>query len=473
MASIEDGMRERGVDFRLTVAIEGILRLSGATDEFLRAFRGLLAPVTVTSDPPGATVSIDGQQRGQTPLEMRLPPGTVRLATTVEGYLEAQDTLTTAPAVAETVHVVLIAEPEPALAGETAAANLDVQSQPPGATVTVDGEQRGETPMSLTLDPGAYEVAISRDGYLENRQSVNLEAGIAETLSVTLTSTEAAQPVVEGGGSNLKVILPIVGGAAGAVAAFLLAGPTEVTTAPTSTTTPTILPTTTNRPPVGGSISASPLRGFVFDTEFRFTANGVSDPDGDNITYLWQYGDGSLNPPSARSVTKVYSQARAFTVTLSVNDGRSQTRFVDSVTVTVDPDVLPGLWDGSYSWNCGAGRFGGTGTTQIAFVIDASRVVTAEFNRYSGFATYLGGTSRIQVDRFIEGDRNSIRITIGGSPGPGGPENGGDPGHFRNSFIGVLNGFSIEGTTLFGEASAGGGCGQSTEPSGFFAIQKR
>ncbi len=468
MASIEDGMRERGVDFRLTVAIEGILRLSGATDEFLRAFRGLLAPVTVTSDPPGATVSIDGQQRGQTPLEMRLPPGTVRLATTVEGYLEAQDTLTTAPAVAETVHVVLIAEPEPALAGETAAANLDVQSQPPGATVTVDGEQRGETPMSLTLDPGAYEVAISRDGYLENRQSVNLEAGIAETLSVTLTSAEAAQPVVEGGGSNLKVILPIVGGAAGAVAAFLLAGPPEVTTAPTSTTTPTILPpsttttppTTTNRPPVGGSISASPLRGFVFDTEFRFTANGVSDPDGDNITYLWEYGDGSLNPPSARSVTKVYSQARAFTVRLSVNDGRSPNRFVDSVTVTVDPDDLPGLWDGSYSWNCDGNR---TGTTQIAFVIDALAPDPSGFNRYSGFATYLGGTSRILANR-SRLDRNSIRIIIEESAS-------GAPGHTNNEFLGVVDGFSIEGTTLNGDSE--GGCSARLGPSGFFAIQKR
>ena len=215
MASIEDGMREFGLDFRLTAAIEGNLRADGATESFLQALRALPALVTVTSDPPDATVFIDGQQRGQTPSETPLPPGTVRVSVTLDGYLSAEDTLTLAPGVAETIHLVLVAEPLP----EPVTTSLEVLSQPPGATVSVDGQQRGETPLSLSLDPGEHELALTRDGYLENRQSVDLEAGETETVSVALTSVEATQPAVEegGGGSRTRIILPVVG-AAGALA---------------------------------------------------------------------------------------------------------------------------------------------------------------------------------------------------------------------------------------------------------------
>jgi len=112
-------------------------------------------------------------------------------------------------------------------------ASLEVLSQPPGATVSVDGQPRGETPLSLTLAPGEHALAITQDGYLENRQSVDLEAGTAETLSVTLTSAEVTQPVVEsgGGGSRLPLILGVVGGGVGAALA-LAGGGGDVTQEP-------------------------------------------------------------------------------------------------------------------------------------------------------------------------------------------------------------------------------------------------
>ena len=112
MASIEDGVREFGLDFRLTVTIEAELRTAGATEAFLQALRALPALITVTSDPPGATVFIDEQQRGQTPLEVRLQPGAVHVSVALDGYLNAEDTLTIDPGVAETVHMTLVAEPE-------------------------------------------------------------------------------------------------------------------------------------------------------------------------------------------------------------------------------------------------------------------------------------------------------------------------------------------------------------------------
>ena len=127
--------------------------------------------------------------------------------------------------------VVIESEVVPASVAETA--SLEVLSQPPGATVSVDGQPRGETPLSLTLAPGEHALAITQDGYLENRQSVDLEAGTAETLSVTLTSTEVTQPVVESGGgrSRLPLILGVVGGGVGAALA-LAGGGGDVTQEP-------------------------------------------------------------------------------------------------------------------------------------------------------------------------------------------------------------------------------------------------
>ena len=218
MATIEDGMREFSLDFRLTAAIEASLRSAGATESFLQSLRALPALVTVTSDPPGATVFINGQQRGQTPIETLLPPSAIRVSVTLDGYLTAEEMLTLAPGVAETMHLVLVVEPRP----EPVAPTLEVLTQPPGATVSVDGQQRGETPLSLTLNPGTHELAITMDDYLENRQSVDLEAGETETLSVILTSAEALQPVVEngeGGGSRLKWTLVGFGIAGAGIAA--------------------------------------------------------------------------------------------------------------------------------------------------------------------------------------------------------------------------------------------------------------
>ena len=319
MATIQGAMTEFGVDFRLTTTIVSNLRSAGATDEFLQAFRALPGLVTFTSEPPRASVFIDGEDRGQTPLEVRLPPGSVLVTVTLHGY-SSTDTVTVAPGVAETMHIVLDAAPD------IIAANLEVLSEPPGAAVFVDGQQRGETPVSLSLDPGEHELAITLENYLENRQLVELEAGNTETLSVTLTSVVATQPVVErggGGGSRLPLILALVGGgAAAAVAGTTLAGG--------------------NQPPSIGGINQSPNGiGLTEVTQFTFTASGARDQDGDALTISWNFGDGRSD--SGQTVTHIYSRTGIFTVAASVSDGKDSSSTSTSVTVT----SISGTWVGT------------------------------------------------------------------------------------------------------------------------------
>src|SRR5207247_1393022 len=57
-------------------------------------------------------------------------------------------------------------------------ARLTVQSDPAGASVTVDGRAAGETPLSLDLSPGAHEVAFVASGHAATHKKVVLEPGI-------------------------------------------------------------------------------------------------------------------------------------------------------------------------------------------------------------------------------------------------------------------------------------------------------
>lgn len=68
--------------------IEGVIKL---LDE--RANTKSIATVEIKSIPAGATVSIDGEPRGATPLELELEPGEVSLGLTLKGYAPVEEAL--------------------------------------------------------------------------------------------------------------------------------------------------------------------------------------------------------------------------------------------------------------------------------------------------------------------------------------------------------------------------------------------
>lgn len=97
--------------------------------------------------------------------------------------------------------------PTPAARGSAPAATtgrIVVQSTPSGASVTVNGQWRGRTPLKLDdLRFGPYTIRIVQPGYTVVREEVRLSTGQpSRTMNVQLKKSGAAAPAAARGGSE-------------------------------------------------------------------------------------------------------------------------------------------------------------------------------------------------------------------------------------------------------------------------------
>ncbi len=126
--------------------------------------------------------------------------------------------------------------------------------------------------------------------------------------------------------------------------------------------------TNVNRPPTA-RISANPLEGFV-GTVFGFDARASYDPDEEELSFEWDFGDGSHG--AGRAVTHVYSAPGGFRVALTARDP-----FDGCSTASIDVTVLPGL---TRLWGIGPltnpvsemliGDFDADGPVELALALD-------------------------------------------------------------------------------------------------------
>ncbi|KKK94281.1 hypothetical protein LCGC14_2684430, partial [marine sediment metagenome] len=77
----------------------------------------------------------------------------------------------------------------------------------------------------------------------------------------------------------------------------------------------------------------------VIGTAVHFDASGSSDPDGDTLSYEWDFDDGgSAGPGSSDAATHVYQSGGTYTVTLTVDDNVNDPV---TATATVEINSLP------------------------------------------------------------------------------------------------------------------------------------
>ncbi len=199
-----------------------------------------------------AEVFLDGESRGTTPLELKLPPGEYDVLVRAERYQDFQiraivegggqsetmnvgltprwaavtfesrpagarvridgEEIGTTPLTADVLDgahsyelllggrkphrgrlEVTAGEPQtlPAVRLRPSDGNLVLTSEPAEATVTIAGTYRGETPLDLYLEPGReVEVSVSKTGWETSKHQVRLESGKSQELAVTLQAKE-------------------------------------------------------------------------------------------------------------------------------------------------------------------------------------------------------------------------------------------------------------------------------------------
>ncbi len=140
--------------------------------------------LSVNSTPSGAQVLIEGRVVGNTPLNIVLRPGRVDVELRLSGYQAFRTSVQVRP-------------------GETAVVNanltpvvqngvLQINSNPQGAQVLLNGRVVGNTPLNLTVQPGRYDIELRLAGYQGFRASVTVGNGQTVPVNASLQALRGA-----------------------------------------------------------------------------------------------------------------------------------------------------------------------------------------------------------------------------------------------------------------------------------------
>jgi len=141
--------------------------------------------VTVTSEPAGSAVAIDGAMRGQTPLTIALNSG-AHVIVVGTGAVARSQTVNVTGGGESSMHVQL---PSPVAAPAAATSGtLQIATEPPGARVSVDGTTRGTAPITISDLKAGEHVVIVRggDGGDPLKRTVTVQEGATASLIITM-----------------------------------------------------------------------------------------------------------------------------------------------------------------------------------------------------------------------------------------------------------------------------------------------
>src|SRR5690606_6119824 len=138
------------------------------------------ADVEVTSNPSGAAIYRGETRLGTTPARLQLMEGSHQLSVVREGFKAWDGIVEALPNEDKSLPVIEL---------EPANAELQVNSIPIGASVTVNGRYRGQSPLTIALSPDVdYEIGLSKAGYGTAVRQVRLEAAASRAITVDMTA---------------------------------------------------------------------------------------------------------------------------------------------------------------------------------------------------------------------------------------------------------------------------------------------
>jgi hypothetical protein len=144
---------------------------------------GSKGTMAIESKPTGAQVKVDGEVKGVTPLNVSLEAGAHVVEITAGGEPRVLPvTISAGATLAQYVE----------LSSISALGRLSIQSTPAGASVLLDGQPRGVTPLELAdVSAGDHELVLDFNGH-RVRQTVSIAAGATTALALPVDAPEMA-----------------------------------------------------------------------------------------------------------------------------------------------------------------------------------------------------------------------------------------------------------------------------------------
>lgn len=165
--------------------------------------------------PAGSKIWVDGQDRGALPIRLRdLSPGKHHYRVEAPLFEPLEDDIVTVKGKNYLLNLSL----------KSSRGIFLVESTPPGATVSIDGQTRGQTPLRLeNVTPGVHTIRVDASGRASVIRQVDTSDGRRGEVKVTLPE-EGTTLKISGGGTDTQVLLD---GVAVGTGATVEAGPFE------------------------------------------------------------------------------------------------------------------------------------------------------------------------------------------------------------------------------------------------------
>ena len=180
---LEEQVKQRpGIVFNLSLVYGRKETLKSQIDKAEAEAKALLQGyISVKSTPAGAEVYLDGELKGKTPFTTGgLGEGSYAVELQLKDYTDLSKTISVKAGKTTGITEKLTLIP----------GSLVINSDPPGSTVLLNGEEIGETPLELNeIVPDKYDILIKKERYQEQILHETIEPGNIKTLNVKLNSS--------------------------------------------------------------------------------------------------------------------------------------------------------------------------------------------------------------------------------------------------------------------------------------------
>jgi formylglycine-generating enzyme required for sulfatase activity len=167
-------LAERYLPYREAIEVTGM----GQVQSFDLKLEPAWANIAISSTPIGASVYVDGEVAGVTPALLEILQGDHEISLRLPRYRSWEQSLSVSAGVHQNLEPVVL---------QPADGTLHLSSVPSRASVTLDGEFQGQTPLVLELSPGAeHRVAVFKPGHSNANRNISLEPEEERHLKLTL-----------------------------------------------------------------------------------------------------------------------------------------------------------------------------------------------------------------------------------------------------------------------------------------------